>query len=141
MNKQIKQIFYHYEKWEDFKNGMYKTIKDIDIENELINKAEKLLSSEYDFYIVAKKMVKEWKISAEVNLTILNSNRQAWIGQASCCYEYGTPENLTKIAWRRLSSESQNKANLIADKVVEEWEIYYLLNNDSNLLFDFIKEM
>lgn len=39
----MKQVFYHYTKWEDFKNGMYDEIKDG--RNERVNKAVELLSN------------------------------------------------------------------------------------------------
>jgi hypothetical protein len=67
-------------------------------------------------------MVSEWIYSAEQNLSNSSRNRQAWIGQASCCYKYGVPEHITKYAWRLMSFEQQHKANQIANKVIKIWE-------------------
>jgi hypothetical protein len=37
-----------------------------------------------------------------------------------------TPESLTKIAWGELSEDQQNKANEIAEYVIEQWEIKHM---------------
>ena len=67
-------------------------------------------------------MINNWKSSADVHLTNKECNRKAWIGQASCCYYANVPEILTCIAWNQLTEKQQQKANLIAKKIIEIYE-------------------
>jgi hypothetical protein len=78
-------------------------------------------------------MILSWPISANVNLSHTSRNRQAWIGQASCCFNHGANERSTKIAWRQLRIKQQIKANLTADKVIVQWERNYIKNNQLDL--------
>lgn len=118
------RIYYPFWLWEDFKHGLY------DIETtynekqvaELIQKAKDLLSNSKLFEYAALKVIKEWKHSAEVNLSNPSRNRQAWIGQASCCYYWHIPEYITKMGWRLLSESQQAEANGVADLVIKKWE-------------------
>lgn len=67
-----------------------------------------------------------WKISAEHNLSNTNRNRQAWLGQAACCFSHGAPEYITKLAWNNLTEKEQKIANDVADDVIKDWEQKYL---------------
>lgn len=117
----MQQKFYHYEKWEDFKNGMYKTANIKEKENKILA-AINLLSNPFEFYKVCKKILIEWPISCDVNLSNINQNRKAWIGAAGCCYNSKTPEILTREAWSKLSMAQQNQANKIAQQIIYEYE-------------------
>jgi len=117
------QIYYKYTEWEDFQNGMFET--KFKNEDELILKAAKLLSNEIEFYNTSLKVLDNWKISSDVNLSNKNSNRQSWIGQAACCYAFGVPEILTRKAWNGLDNTIKIKTNLIADKIIKVYERKY----------------
>ena len=82
----MKRIYHQYQSWECFNSGMYKTNREITLNkwNELELLAIKLLTNEDDFYNSGIKLLNEWKISCEENLTNLNQNRVAYIGQACC---------------------------------------------------------
>lgn len=88
---------------------------------EIAQKAVSLLSDKERFYDTAKDMIGDWKVAAEVNLTTASRNFEAWIGQASCCYAHGIPEHITKQAWRLLSISQQLEANIVAQRVIDEW--------------------
>jgi organic radical activating enzyme len=49
-------------------------------------------------------------------------NRRAWLGAAACMYKHKCPEYLTRIAWGKLDSQTQFKANTIAEKIIKEYE-------------------
>jgi len=115
------QIFHHYKKWEDFKNGMYSK-SNVFSDHSLINLATLVLSDESLCYSAMKRVVKEWPFATEHNLTNLGQNRRAWLGQAACCITHAVPEDLTKIAWNNLGIENQMRANNIADIIINEWE-------------------
>ena len=123
----MQQIFAHYEKWEDYKAGMFST-NDIKDKDKKINDAINLLSSEIDFYDALKKMCDCWKVATDVNLTNKQQNRRAWLGAAACMFIHNTPEYLTRIAWCLLDKQTKNRANLIAEKIIKEYE-----NDKSNI--------
>ncbi|NBW35029.1 MAG: hypothetical protein EBR30_08420 [Cytophagia bacterium] len=116
----MKQVFTHYEKWEDFQAGMYSLLDIVDKDKKVIG-AINLLSNENDFYIASKQVLENWKIATEVNFTNKQQNRRAWLGAAACMYVHNTPEYLTRIAWNLLNKDIQDRANLIAEKVINEY--------------------
>lgn len=121
----ISQIFHHYEKWEDWKAGLFDSV--CERFDEKLNLSKEVLQDEDKFLFIARDMVSEWKYSAEQNLSDKSMNRQAWIGQASCCFNHKAPEFVTIQAWWMLSDEERIKANKIADIVILEWEQKYIL--------------
>ena len=115
----MEQIYHHYKEWEDWKQGMFSTNQEPD---ERVELAADLLKDPEQLLEAMRFVANEWKVSAEVNLSDTARNRQAWLGQASCCYRFGCAENTTKIAWRTLTADEQSIVNGIADKVIKEWE-------------------
>ena len=119
----MKQIFKPYWLWEDHKAGLYNKNSYSEQETEtLAALAKTLLSNPEHFKVVALKVIKDWKVSSDVNLSNRSRNRQAWLGQASCCYALGIPEYVTKFGWRLMSPTEQAEANLVADEVIKKWE-------------------
>jgi hypothetical protein len=119
----MQRIFHNYLKWEDWKRGMYRPLQQDSPEaEELITLALHLLSSPRKLYRVMSLVSTKWRYASEMNLSHAAINRQAWLGQAACCYEYHVPEHLTKQAWWRLTQDQRDKANAIADRVILEWE-------------------
>lgn len=112
----INKYYTHYTNWEDWKNGMYRDVKEKEY---YIKKAIECLR---DPYLSMYGVIKEWKQSTKENLSDISSNRRSWLGQAACCYKYGVPENLTRVAWGLLTSEERINANKTADKIIKLWE-------------------
>lgn len=116
----IVQVYRKYTEWEDYQNGMFEfTPKEN--EQQQIQLAANLLKNEYEFLDIALKVVNEWKIATLINLTNTNSNNKSWLGQASCCYKYNVSETNTRKAWAILTEIEQEKANSIAQIVIDEW--------------------
>ena len=115
----MKQIYAPYTEWEDYKNGMY-TLH-IPIENDIINGAE-LLKNENLFFKISLEVINNWVVSTDVNLSNNSCNKQAWIGQASCCYLYGNNELTTRKSWALLTDLEKYKANNIANKIINIYE-------------------
>jgi hypothetical protein len=120
----LKRIYYHYQLWEDFLYGMYKNMTESENQAILID-AKRLLTTPKELYKMMKIVSLEWEKSTEQNLTNTSRNRQAWLGQAACCFACGASEGITKSAWNMLTKKQQNQANRIADKIIFEWEKYY----------------
>jgi hypothetical protein len=121
----MKQIYHHFKKWEDYQNGMYATVNATS-GHDLIIKAVEILGTPTLCRAAMERVVSEWPHATEHNLTNTGLNRRAWLGQAACCIMHKTPESLTKIAWGELSEDQQNKANEIAEYVIEQWEIKHM---------------
>lgn len=134
----MKQVFYPYTMWEDFKNGMYDEVKEG--RSERIQFAIECLSNPAICYEQMKRVTSEWKIATEQNLTNPTTNHQAWLGQSACNIYKGVKEDETREAWGMLTREQRIEANKIADKVDREWvEEYSKTKPDYQLsLFDVI---
>lgn len=118
VNKECKNQFYaHYLKWEDYQNGMYKMTNGGDF-----LQAQIMFTNADICYHTMREVTKRWRISTKVNFTNKKCNRKAWLGQAaSCLYAKLTQEETCNV-WKSLSKEQQENANLIAEKVISEWE-------------------
>ena len=127
----MKRFYSHYSNWEDNKAGLYLTTLNITEkqEEELTKKCIDLLSNQELFFDIGFQILESWPISSDVNLSNTNRNRQAWLGQASCCFHLGTPEYITKYAWRMMDLDTQKEANKTADKIIKIWSEKYASKN------------
>lgn len=123
----IDQIFHHYLKWEDFKHGLYDSQCDRFEEKKELSK--ELLSNQELFYEVAIDMFKSWKFSSEQNLTDNNINKNAWIGQGSCCFNHSAPSYVTIEAWWELDEDTRKEANRTAQRALKKWRSEFLMRS------------
>jgi hypothetical protein len=130
----MKRIYHPHTKWEDHQAGMY-AMTCLN-SHEAVRQCVKLLSNPYLLEPVMRSCAFRWVHSAQVNMTNPGRNRQAWLGQAACCYANGSPEYITKMAWRELTDEQRKAANDVADKIIKEWEKENDENANQAALFD-----
>lgn len=116
----MKRIYHNYNLWEDFKSGLFRPIKKTEQEV-YIRLAVDLLRNPNTLYKAMMGVINTWVYASDFNMSNPSRNVQAFLGQAACCYEYRIPEDLTMIAWNRLTETEQESANLIADIVIDEW--------------------
>jgi len=117
-----KQYFIKYTEWEDYKNGFYNTTCPTYLtESELTEKSIKLLSDPEKFNDKCRMVLIKWINSAKVNLTNPEINHKAWLGQAACCYHHLAPNYITRSAWGFLDKKTQDKANRVAQKNIDEF--------------------
>lgn len=128
----MNQVYENYSLWEDYLNGMYNTENIKEKDKKVIN-AINLLSNDELFTEVMNELIKEWPIATAVNLTNNSINKKAWLGAAACMYFYETNEFLTRIAWNLLDKEIQDKANVAAEKIIND---YLNIGNGNEKLFD-----
>lgn len=104
----------------------------------LIDLATRFTSNHVLYGEAMRKVIYTWKYSCENFLTDKNINRKAWLGHAACSLEHNLPENIVRIAWKKLTEDERSKANLQAEKYIKEWEQNYLykLNTTQLDLFD-----
>lgn len=118
----MKPVYHHYEKWEDYQNGMYNEVKEG--RKERVLKAKELLCDTDKLYIYMKRVSQEWKHACEQTFT-QNYNHQAFLGQCACNIYADIKEDETREAWGLLANEQRYKANSVADRVFEEWKRKY----------------
>jgi len=120
----MKQIYHIYERWEDFINGMWRKETAKYEEAELPN----IINFTGDCVLYGNAMlrvIKEWPISCEHNLTNVSINRRAWVGHAACCIEKGYPEIYCRSAWGLLTEQQRVDANKKADYAIEKYTFNY----------------
>lgn len=124
----IKQFFADYKSWEDYNSGMYlnQNYNTVDID---VNNAKKMLSTPLLFSQTIDEVFLIWQIATKVNLTNMNCNKRAWVGAAACCFKYGIPEIVTRVAWGKLTDAEQKKANKIAQTKITNWTLLYKNKN------------
>ena len=116
------RVYHHHDQWEDFLAGMYVLSVPPEAEQEFIDDSEELLADPIELNRAMSTVIAAWPIAARVNLSHVARNRQAWLGQAACCYTHGAPEYLTRLAWHRLMPAEQAAANRVADINIAIWE-------------------
>ena len=121
----IKRIFHRFEKCEEYKSNMWKACAPNEREK-YIAEAAALMIAHDDFYTAMMQAVTDWPMSCEANLTASTMNHQAWIGHAGCAIAVGSPEDMTRLAWRTLTQEQQDLANAAADRAIAAWRTNYI---------------
>lgn len=117
----MKRIYHPYQDWEDYKNGMWRKEKP-ENEKRLLDKAIDFTGNYQEYGAAMMRVVMEWPITCQHNLTDLTQNRKAFIGHAACCYAFGCPEYITREAWGYLTKKQQDDANKEAEKAIMFWE-------------------
>jgi hypothetical protein len=117
-----KQIFHPWHLWEDHKHGFYDNISGRD-KKEMIEKVISMFSSPELTETYMRKIINEWQYSCEHNLTNMNMNRVAYLGQAACCVFAGVPCSVTMEAWNKVDKDKRDIADSIATKLIKEWEV------------------
>src|SRR5699024_4915208 len=82
MKKKIKRVYHDYRNWECYKNNMYIERK-MEERDFFVAKALELLRDTDKLKIQMLRSVDEWFYSTEQYMTVIGSNRQAWLGQAA----------------------------------------------------------
>ena len=115
----MERIFHHYSLWEDFHAGMYDENKAG--RNERVHKAAYILGTPEICRAAMEKVISEWKISTEYNLSNAEINRKAWLGQAACSCYAGVHEDETREAWGLMTEPQRIEANRIAAVIIKKW--------------------
>lgn len=107
-----------FDAWEDFASGMYESR----IDPAQVEMSAALLRDVNAFDEAAREMLREWPTASVQNIRHMWSGRNAWIGQATCCYSLGSTSPETRAAWGLLNNTEQRAANEVARLVRAAWE-------------------
>jgi hypothetical protein len=116
----MERIYHPYNLWEDYINGFYDNCSGFK-KQDYINGILEMFNSAELTEMYMQKVIDEWVYSCEHNLSNVSLNRIAYIGQSACCLYCGAPSTITMEAWSLLSKETQNRSNLIAEKILNNW--------------------
>lgn len=114
----LERVFHHYTKWEDWANGMYR-FKGV---SPCPSVVREVLGSPTTCRQSMHRVISEWPVATEQNLTNVSINRRAWLGRAAVNIHTGCPIGITKMGWHLLTLAQQAEANAIADSVIAAWE-------------------
>jgi hypothetical protein len=117
----LKKIHHPYQKWEEYKKGMWKSISRVEAEK-LLPLVVKFTGNHIEYGKAMFEVLKTWKYSCEDKLTDISLNRKAWLGHAACCLKFGWPESIVREGWKLLNNNQRNLANEQAEKAI----LYYL---------------
>lgn len=115
----MERIFHHFDKWEDYHAGMYAESRDG--RKERVRKAADILGTPRLCREAMEKVVSEWPIATEYNLSNAEINRKAWLGQAACSCYAGIHEDETREAWGIMTEAQRTEANRIAASIIKTW--------------------
>lgn len=115
----MERIFHHYDLWEDYHAGMYDESKDG--REERVAQAVKILGTPDICRKAMEKVVAEWTIASEYNLSNAGINRKAWLGQAACSCFARIHEDETREAWGVMTTDQRAEANRIAAEIIKKW--------------------
>lgn len=121
----MKQIFHHYEKWEEHHAGMWRKITNEQERKEHLQRAIAFTGNAKLYGEYMLQVLDKWPISCEQNLSNSSVNRKAWIGHAATCIAINCPEDITREAWWTLSQDQQDEANSKASEAIKKWEERY----------------
>ena len=124
----VRQIYHHYERWEEFHYGMWKFISAEDART-LLPVVIEFTGDHVRYGVFMQRVIVEWPISCEQSLTNIAMNRRAWVGHAACCLATGSPEYVTRQAWKHLTQQQQDNANGQADRAIASWTERYETQN------------
>lgn len=131
----MKQYYAHYEKWEDYQNGMWRhaTKEDKEI---LLPKVIEFTGNHIDYGSAMEQVINKWRVSCSQNLTDNSINQKAWLGHAACNFKFGWNEEIVRIAWGHLTDDQRLLANAQADKYINIWKFRHTKNLAQLSLFE-----
>lgn len=119
----IERVYHPYWDWEEIDFNMWGVVKNRKV---WLKKAIDFTGDHKKYGRFMMRVVSEWPVSCEHNLTDLSQNRRAWIGHAACALAMECPEDIVREAWSHLTESQQVKANAKADEAIAHWEYNYM---------------
>lgn len=123
----INRIYHPYWKWEEVSYNMWGKVKDRDF---YLKKAIEFTGSHCLYGVFMNRVIHEWPLSCEHNLSATDQNRKAWLGHAACALAFQCPEDIVRQAWSHLTEDQQTLANRQAELAIIVWEGRQCLKQD-----------
>lgn len=117
----IERVYLPWTSWECYKAGFFTPADSGETLMRWRSQYIELLSDLKRFQRAMERVVTEWPNSTLHNLTNESMNRIAWLGQASCCIEFGACAEQTRSAFNLLPQKKQDAANNCAEVFLNDW--------------------
>ena len=121
--RKFKRVWHPYHNWEEVKFNMWGKVSD---RKRFLSQAIEFTGNHSLYGSYMMRVIKEWPVSCENALTDYHMNRKSWIGHAASALANGCPEDITRQAWKELTSEQQYLANQEAIRAIRAWENMYI---------------
>lgn len=118
------RIYHQYYNWEDFKSGMWRKVSPQD-ELSMLGEAIEFTGDHVKYGQAMLRVINEWPVTCEHNLTNPSLNKKAFIGHCAVSLELNIPEYITRMAWKYLSDKQRDLANQQAENAINEWKSLY----------------
>lgn len=116
----MKRIYHHYEKWEDWQNGMWRKVSATE-EKKHLETAISFTGDHVKYGNAMKEVIKEWNFTMQNSLTNTSINRKAFLGHCAVQYKINCPEYITRLAWKHLTDEQRFLADKVAQETIDNW--------------------
>ena len=126
----MNRIFHTWDKWECYPAGFYEDHAPNGVQKSDAESAyAEFLRDTPRFAAALERVLSEWPNSCENALTDYSINRKAWVGHAAVALAHGIPEDITRLAWGKLTDEQRLLANKEAERAIQHWEYHYQKSN------------
>jgi hypothetical protein len=122
----FKRVYKPYWGWEEIDHNMWGSVSN---RKAALKKAIAFTSDHKKYGRFMMRVVNEWEISCLNALTDYSINRKAWVGHAAVALALGIPEDITRLAWGKLTDEQRLLANKEAERAIQHWEYSYQKSN------------
>lgn len=122
------RIYKPYWLWEDYINGMWRTVSKQE-ESTFLDWAICFTGDHVEYGKAMGIVMYEWKETMLHNLTNNSINRRAFLGHCACCYTSGCPEYIVRQAWKMLNDEQRMSADNEAEIRINKWLNEYKTNS------------
>ena len=120
----MKRVWHPYHLWEDWINGMWTPLHGQD-KKSMLEKAIVFTGNHIEYGRWMKKVIVQWPIACEHNLTSMQTNKLAWIGHAATSLAIKCPEMITREAWGMLTQQQRDLADHQAMITLDLWTKNY----------------
>ena len=118
----LDRVYHPYWDWEEVEHNMWGSISN---RRAAVEKAVLFTGDHARYGRFMLRVVSEWPVSCENALTDYSINRKAWVGHAAVALAHGIPEDITRLAWGKLTDEQRLLANRQAEYAISKWELDY----------------
>lgn len=124
----ITQVYIPYWEWEDFINGMWRKVTETE-ESEFLTQAMQFTGDDIKYGQAMRDVIKAWPKTMLNSMTNYSINKRAFLGHCACCFSFGCPEYIVRMAWKGLTDEQRRLADKVAQETINKWMYEYAESN------------
>lgn len=130
----MKQVWVSWEKWEDYRAGMWRKVAVAEFQP-LLELAIEFTGNHLDYGNAMKEVVFAWPKTMLHNLTNASLNQRAFVGHCAACFRHNLPEYVTRAAWAHLTEFQREDANKQAKNAIGAWRIWHVNKGQYKIQF------